>query len=120
MTLTNSHVTLYPLSTLVVSLFVIVLCRMSRDSLVSIVTGLRARHPRFQSSWDKSFHDVRIDSGAHLASNGYRGLLPPGVKQSENEATTHLHPLPRLRINGAVLHSPLCTFMACMGQTLRF
>jgi len=30
----------------------------------------------------------------------------PGVKQSEHEATTLLHPLPRLRISGAVLHSP--------------
>lgn len=49
MTLKNSQGALYPLSILVVSLFVIALCRLSRDSLASIVTGLRARHPWFQS-----------------------------------------------------------------------
>jgi len=77
-TLKNNQGALYPLSILVVSLFVIALCRMSRDSLVSIVTGLRARHPWFHSNWDKSFHISRTNSGAHFPSNGYRGLLPRG------------------------------------------
>jgi hypothetical protein len=44
MTLRNSQGALYPLSILVVSLFVIAFCRKSRDGLVSIVTGLRPGH----------------------------------------------------------------------------
>lgn len=44
MTVRNSQGALYPLFILVVSLFVFALCRKSRDSLVSIVTGLRAGH----------------------------------------------------------------------------
>lgn len=111
----NSQGALYPLSILVVSLFAVA----SRDSLVSLVTGLLARHPWFQSNWDKSFHNLRTGCGAHLASSGYRGLLPRG--KAVGAWGYHSSPsTSEIKNKWSCTSLPLCAFMECMGQTLRF
>jgi hypothetical protein len=52
-----------------------------------------------------------------LLLNGYRGWFPR-VKWQGSEATTHLHPAPRLRMSGTVTLLSLHAFVAWTGKPL--
>jgi hypothetical protein len=41
-----------------------------------------------------------------------------GVKRPENKTNHFLPPCPEVRTNGAIFHSPLYAFMACIETTL--
>jgi hypothetical protein len=54
-----------------------------------------------------------------LLSNGYRGVLSPGVKRGRGVTlTTHHHLVPRLRMSRSYTSSPPCASMACRTALL--
>jgi hypothetical protein len=73
----------------------------SRDSIVSIATGL----------WEmgKSFVIPLTDAGTHWAlySIDTEGTFPGGRSGRGMKLATHLHPVPRLRMRGAIRPFPI-------------
>jgi len=51
-----------------------------------------------------------------LLSNGYRGLFPRGKSGRGPKLTTHLHPVPKLRMRGAI--PPLSNTSSWCGSQL--
>jgi len=52
-----------------------------------------------------------------LLSNGYRGLFPRGKSGRGPKLTTHLHPVPKLRMRGAI--PPLSNTSSWCGSQLK-
>ena len=65
--------------------------------------------------------NVQNGSGSHLASYSMgTAVLCGGQSGRGLKLTTHLHPLPRLRMNGVILLRPLYAFMAWTGKSSPF
>jgi hypothetical protein len=87
---------------------------MSRGSSVSIVTRLWAGRPGFNSRQGQGYFLIATTARPALEPTQTRiqwvlggGGLPSLLKRPGREAATHIQLVPRLRIRGAMPHSPV-------------